>query len=278
MCIAIVKPEGSKVPSYDRISASWDSNRDGGGYAIKRAGSDTIEYHKGNFDKEEYYNKLVQSIKPEDTALIHMRITTHGGTSKECCHPFPISHSYDEMRSTSGKCKKIMMHNGILGGAFGKVHKQGVSDTMELVKYLAKANLREYGSAFKVLMEPILGRNNKVAVLTEDGVTMAGVGWIEEDDGCFYSNDTYEEFWYKSWAYPQIITPKKAQKKAKHFNTKQKQRGYTKAYNYKKVQTASMTQLDQDDILNNVCPSCLTFMPDGVYGDYVCKYCNVEYV
>jgi hypothetical protein len=279
MCIAIVKPAGANVPSYDRILNSWESNQDGGGFAVQRKGKTLIKYEKGYFDMDKYYNKLVDTIKPEDTALIHMRITTHGGTSKECCHPFPISQDYDNMRETHGKCKKIMMHNGILGGAFGQVDKPGVSDTMELVKYLAKANFDTYGEGFQRLMEPILGSGNKVAVLTEDGYTLAGKGWIKEDDGCYYSNGTYEDYYSKYCGYNNNFSfkPSKAKKKSNHFKKKTLNRGYNKVYNYKKVDVTSLPSHDQDDILSSVCPSCLQFMPDAVYGDTVCKYCNIEY-
>lgn len=281
MCIAIVKPSGAKVPSYDRIKNSWEANQDGGGYAIKKEGASTIKYAKGYFDMDKYYDDLVQNIKPEDTALIHMRITTHGGTSKECCHPFPISHSIEQMHKTHGRCKKIMMHNGVLGGEFAKGASDGVSDTMKLVQYLAKANLRNYGDGFKRLMEPVLGSGNKVAVLTEKGYTLAGKGWIKENDGCFYSNDTYED-WYSSWyGTGQGITfhqPLQAKKKSTRYSKKKLDRKYNKAYTYKKVNTVGLSRADQEDLLKAVCPSCLQFMPDAVYGDNICSYCNIEYV
>lgn len=124
-----------------------------------------------------------------------MRITTHGGTSAECCHPFPLTSHVTKMRKTKGITNKVLIHNGILGGRFGDEAKQGVSDTMVLTKYIAMSNVKQ-GKALKLMLKHILGSNNKVAILSDKGILRAGDGWKEEDDGNWYSNSTYS---YGGW-------------------------------------------------------------------------------
>ena len=79
MCIAIVKPKGCKLPKREWLENSFESNPDGGGFAVLKPNQNEIGYMKGYFNFEEYYKVLKDSIKTEDVALIPLRITTNGG-------------------------------------------------------------------------------------------------------------------------------------------------------------------------------------------------------
>lgn len=275
MCIAIVKPKGCELPKKEWLENSFESNPDGGGFAVLQPNQSEIGYMKGYFDFEEYYKVLKDSIRKEDVALIHMRITTHGGTSAECCHPFPITQDTNVMRKINGRAKKVLMHNGVLGGEFASKSTEGVSDTMVMTKYIARAGFTQYGSAFKVLMKPLLS-GNKVAVLDESGYTLAGSGWKKEADGNFYSNDTYSYSWGNMWSTPwKGWQPKKEKKKSKfsfHQNATKMEGGWER----RDVNTLS--QSEQNELAFGSCPSCLNYMPSVTYdNDYICRNCNIEW-
>ena len=276
MCIAIIKPKGSELPSEEWLENSFWSNADGGGFAVLKPKSKVIAYEKGYFNLDEYLNVLHSKIRTEDTALIHMRITTHGGTSAECCHPFPITHKYNEMKQVKGITDSVLVHNGVLGGRFGAKAKQGVSDTMVLTQYIAKADLSQYDDSFSVLMQPVLSGNNKVAVLTKDGVVKAGKGWIQENDGNLYSNDTYRwgDFMYGGYGWKPLEPKKKKKKKYSKFSFNQ---NIPTNKGYRRRSITDLNIQEQMDLEDGICPECLSFIPDAVFGDYTCNHCKVEF-
>tara|TARA_R100001126_G_scaffold35060_1_gene19588 strand:+ start:3363 stop:4220 length:858 start_codon:yes stop_codon:yes gene_type:complete len=262
MCIAIIKPKGKDIPSKEYIENSFDNNPDGGGYAVKRNGY--IKYAKGYFDVDEYYKVLQENIRKEDEALIHMRITTHGGTSKECCHPFPITNSYKKMRKTEGKTDRILIHNGVLGGKFGDEAKEGVSDTMVLTKYIDEARFSNYGKGFKSIMNTVVSGSNKVAILTNKGITMIGSGWTNASDGNWYSNSTYSygcnmgyyNRGFNNWGFnDSYLYGGKNKKKKKNKSNDTYLRNHYTTTNVQELSTQA-----QIDLADDTCPYCLAFL------------------
>ena len=283
MCIAIVKPKGCKLPKREWLENSFESNPDGGGFAVLKPNHNEVGYMKGYFNFEEYYKVLKDSIKTEDVALIHMRITTHGGTSAECCHPFPITQNTNVMRKVNGRAKKVLIHNGVLGGSFASKSTEGVSDTMVMTKYIARAGFKQYGSAFKVLMKPLL-TGNKVAVLDENGFTLAGSGWKEETDGNYYSNDTYNYSWgsygimggWRGWT--NYDKPTKKKKKYSKFSFNQNQKVTKMEGGWERRDVNNLSKSDQNEVAFGTCPACLNYMPSVTYeNDYFCRNCNIEW-
>lgn len=273
MCIAIIKPKGQAIPSKKYIQNSFEHNPDGGGYAVKRNGY--IKYAKGYFDVDEYYKELEQNIRTEDEALIHMRITTHGGTSKECCHPFPITSSYKQMRKTEGKTDKILIHNGVLGGRFGEEARDGVSDTMVLTRYIDEAQFRSFGKGFKSIMNTVVSGTNKVAILTSRGITMIGKGWTEADDGNWYSNSTYSYGcgtmgyygkYYDNFSFNNFYTKRKKKKK--------QDRDTFLKYGYNTVNVQNLSTQAQLDLNESICPYCLAFLGETKKGSNYIISCH----
>lgn len=95
MCIIAAKPAGVKMPSRDTIRTMWAGNPDGAGVMYAQDGKVRID--KGFMklsDLEAHLDKLERSLDLTATGVVlHFRITTHGGTCPENCHPFPLTDS-----------------------------------------------------------------------------------------------------------------------------------------------------------------------------------------
>ena len=93
MCIIAIKPAGIKMPAETTIENMWYNNSDGAG--IMYAANGTVHIQKGFMTLKEFKATLKQLEKTIDTTntpiILHFRITTHGQTSPENCHPFPVT-------------------------------------------------------------------------------------------------------------------------------------------------------------------------------------------
>lgn len=95
------------------LTTGAESNPDGFGFAV-HAGTHIIHHSGLEFEPVLDYFLKVRS-KHSGPALFHSRITTHGGTSIDNCHPFQVG------RDT----QTVMAHNGMLPIAA----RDGKSDT-----------------------------------------------------------------------------------------------------------------------------------------------------
>lgn len=112
MCLLTFMHEGVTADT-DLLACGAENNPDGFGFAI-HAGSRIIHSSGLNFEKvldDFLYYRAIHS----GPALFHSRITTHGGTTRDNCHPFVVG------RDTS----TVLAHNGMLPIA----EQQGKSDT-----------------------------------------------------------------------------------------------------------------------------------------------------
>ena len=200
MCIAIYKPMGKVFPSKSTLEVCFDNNPDGAGYMV--AVGDTVVIHKGFMDFRSFWKSLQTSREfyGDDKAYVmHFRISTQGGIRKDGCHPFPLSGSMDDLRQLDTKCDIGIAHNGIINmcSGYGKVD---YSDTMEFItEYLSLIidSPYYYRDENKLkLIERMCG--SRLAILAKDGHCMLiGNGW-SEDDGVWYSNDSYRQRKYKT--------------------------------------------------------------------------------
>ena len=150
-----------------------------------------------------------------------------------------------------------------------------------MTKYIARAGFKQYGSAFKVLMKPLLN-GNKVAVLDENGFTLAGSGWKEETDGNYYSNDTYNYSWGSygtfGWWNSQATITKPKKKKYSKFSFNQNQKVTKMEGGWERRDVANLSRSDQNEVAFGTCPACLNYMPSVTYdNDYICRNCNIEW-
>lgn len=197
MCIIAAKPAGVDMPSINTLENMWFNNDDGGGFMYALSGCVYIE--KGFMKYEDVQQRLDElAVKHDLKALpmvMHFRITTHGGTKPENCHPFPITDSIGILKKLKLKTKLGVAHNGIIPIE----PRKGISDTMEYIASqlapLSKASPRFYKNKyFMQMIDSATG--GKLAFLAGDGKIYT-VGRFVEDNGIMYSNDSYK--YCKSW-------------------------------------------------------------------------------
>lgn len=133
MCVIIFKPAGETV-SKKNIKQAWEGNSDGFG----------LMYYNKEEKKVECFKKLKPSLdeiyewfdKLKDVnAAFHMRITTHGATIEQLCHPFRVTH-----RKDTGK-DLFFMHNGTINKA-PKAPNKFYSDTTMFNKKVLQPMLK----------------------------------------------------------------------------------------------------------------------------------------
>lgn len=101
MCLLTFMHAGC-MADIDHLKNGADNNPDGFGFAI-HAGTHIVHASGLNFDQV-LDRFLTERRNHSGPALFHSRITTHGGTSLDNCHPFQVG------RDTN----TIVAHNGML--------------------------------------------------------------------------------------------------------------------------------------------------------------------
>lgn len=191
MCIIAAKAAGVPMPNRDTIRMMWDGNRDGAGIMYVEKGRVQIE--KGFMKYKSFAKKLDELERRLDLTatpvVMHFRITTHGGTKPENCHPFPITDSIGALQKLRANVDMGVAHNGIID----ITPRKGISDTME---YIASqlAPLKRALPKFYTNKDALLLIKNaigsKMAFLTKEG-KLVTIGDFIEDGGILYSNTSY---------------------------------------------------------------------------------------
>ena len=193
MCIIAAKPAGVAMPSRDTIRTMWDGNRDGAGLMYLEGGKVTIE--KGFMTYKSFAKKLDQLEKRLDLTktpvVMHFRITTHGGTKPENCHPFPITDSIGALKKLTSRTDIGVAHNGIIH----IIPRSGISDTMEYIASQLAPLKRALPRFYENKNAMLLVKNaidSKMAFLTKEGKIYT-VGDFVTDKGVLYSNRSYQK-------------------------------------------------------------------------------------
>lgn len=199
MCIAIYSPKGNDVPCEEYLRNSFLYNPDGAGFAYN-TNKNNVKIEKGFMTFNDFYKAFKKADSKYNFknrgVLIHFRITTHGGTNEECCHPFPLVSDVRIMKKTRVSCDYAVIHNGIIHltdqDTFGR---EKVSDTMAFIeKYLSKIATNKKWFKNKTNFELIYDLiDSKMAVLNGYGEIMSTAGFVKDADGNYYSNTSYKE-------------------------------------------------------------------------------------
>lgn len=190
MCLLCVM-EPNKTPTKQQLMTAAENNPDGFGYAFHCG--DRIITGRG-MDAEEVVDRFLRIREglPNTWAMFHARYTTHGATNKANCHPFRMN----------GDPSTVIGHNGIIPIDVPKGDDR--SDTRyfadEWLPELIELLDDEKGFAE---LEQLVGAS-KVAVFTHDDRLDHQVYILNEHnghwkDGIWWSNDTYQYSWYKSY-------------------------------------------------------------------------------
>ena len=193
MCIIAAKPAGVNMPDDRILENMWNRNDDGAGFMYAVNGKVYIE--KGFMKYKDLKTRLDQLGRKYNLRklpmVMHFRITTHGGTKPENCHPFPISDSVGMLKKLKLTTNIGVAHNGIIPIS----PRKDISDTMEYIAShlapLSKAVPMFYKD--KNLMQMIANAiDSKMAFLTGDGKIYT-IGDFIEDKGIKYSNRSFEK-------------------------------------------------------------------------------------
>jgi hypothetical protein len=269
MCIIIIKPIGCEVPTNAHIENSWDSNPDGAGLMIWRHGSKHVEIHKG-FMKLKHFKKAIKNanIQPNDIAVYHLRIATHGKISQICTHPFPLSNKIEDMHALHGACKLGIAHNGIISGL---KTTDDCSDSMAfIIETLSKLSPEMIMDNAGILgiMDHI---GSRFAFLVPGRLAMTGDGWIHDDStGLYFSNSSYKSVSWSRGAYGHGLSDyweKWSRKQSCNFS-----------WDNSDDNDDLEDNLNSDDALTVECPNCASIdaeiVEDMGYGYVYCNDCN----
>lgn len=201
MCIIAAKPAGIAMPDRETLETMWYANPDGAGLmyprTARRKGWDrtAVQIEKGFMKLSDLTARLDELARELDlTALpvvLHFRITTHGGTCPENCHPFPVSDSPGILKKRKTTTRLGVAHNGIITSVRPR---KGFSDTMEYIAsqlaplHAALPRFWENKHALRLVENAI---ESKMAFLTPEGKIIT-VGHFEQSGGIQYSNSSYQ--------------------------------------------------------------------------------------
>lgn len=192
MCIIAAKPAGIPMPSAQTIENMWYGNRDGAGFMYAENGM--VHIQKGFMKLAEFQNALIELAKTHDLTklplVMHFRITTHGGTKPENCHPFPVTDSLGVLTKRVSKAKLGVAHNGIID----ITPRKGISDTMEyIISQLAPLHraIPKFYKYDDLMLMISNATQSRLAFLTDEG-SLHTIGNFIEDNGVLYSNTSYK--------------------------------------------------------------------------------------
>jgi hypothetical protein len=166
------------------------NNGDGAGLAW--ADKEGLHIEKGYFHWKDLWRDM--KALEEYPVLAHFRIATQGKVEKANCHPFYLKNGL------------AMAHNGMINiRPLAPNMTDSESFGRKFIEPFSISVLRE--GPVKELLEAVLGRSNKIAMLGEDGEFLflnleSGI----EFKGLWFSNDTFEydqtKLVWDRWGYP----------------------------------------------------------------------------
>ncbi|MBE7031952.1 MAG: hypothetical protein E7401_03200 [Ruminococcaceae bacterium] len=199
MCIIVAKAKGIKMPNGKTLLQCFENNPDGAGIMWSENGA--VHIRKGfmtNKEFDSFINKLGSRLDLADTALVmHFRITTHGNTNPQTCHPFPITRKISHLKRTSFTTDIGVSHNGII--PIKCIPKLSDTQTYIAKKLALIKNIqRDFYTNVYVMQKIENEIQSKMCFLTSDGQIYT-IGKFIEENGVMYSNSSYEEYSYLPW-------------------------------------------------------------------------------
>lgn len=184
MCLLTFYPAGS-LPVTDALLNGAYLNNDGHGFAIVTDDQLLVRRGMDAIDMIETFDALRRE-HPHGPALFHSRFTTHGATTVDNCHPFPVG----------GDPRTVLAHNGVLPAEV----QPGKDDPRSDTRITAEEFIPAFGSLRSQRTRQRLQRwmspANKVVILTVDRRFTQQAYILNEQSGMWdgdvwYSNDAY---------------------------------------------------------------------------------------
>lgn len=203
MCILIYYPS-TKMPDPAHLREACINNPDGFGWAVI-AGSQILTGHSMLADEAIDEFLAVRDLHRDGDALFHARITTHGSTSIDNCHPFWVS----------GRSDMVLAHNGMMPCQPRPGDRR--SDTRIFAEEVLMRDFRRLDREKTIKRLSSWVGYSKVLILSTNPALKqsaylinASMGkWVS---GVWFSNDTYKpDPWgsYAHWygALPKVLGP-----------------------------------------------------------------------
>jgi len=111
MCVIAYKTQGAHLSDY-MMSRMFDTNPNGAGFMYAKNGR--VYFEKGFFTIESLLQRYHACVTDDMPAIVHCRITTHGATCPQLCHPFPIVPKHAKEFKQRGEASLCMAHNGVI--------------------------------------------------------------------------------------------------------------------------------------------------------------------
>jgi predicted glutamine amidotransferase len=185
MCLAIYKPADT-APDWNAYENGHYTNDDSWGFAVVVNGDIITRCGLGKFEE------FREAFEPyaDRQAIIHFRWATHGSTTEANCHPFMVAADL------------AMIHNGVIRIKCN-LHNDR-SDTWHFNELVLKPMHQRDPEFFMrsdvIFSQELAHASSKFCFLRADGTYEI---WNAADgvwgkDGHWYSNDSYEEWYYRS--------------------------------------------------------------------------------
>lgn len=192
MCVIVYKPKNIDLPSKDILYNCFINNKDGVGYTFTNKKNVIIK--KGYQDFEEFYTELLKDYKryslKTHNLILHFRIGTSGGLSKEKTQPFKITNSIEELNKLYVKNKKTsLVHNGVFHNF---TYDKNNSDTQNYIKDFLEPLFNSRIKNKVDLIKDTLSYSKLALLNYKDKVSLYGE--FIEDKGVYYSNNSYNNY------------------------------------------------------------------------------------
>jgi len=204
MCVILIAGKGTDKYSdffTNAIRIAGTRNRDGFGFAYKKASTKTVYMAKGFMVMDRMIDEIkCQNLKEEDELIVHVRMKSAGAITPENTHPFELN--YANLNSpvsyaTHGKTTlyPVMFHNGTFADFKDFVLATQMSDTYHFANNFMKSRqiwnfLKEDSKKFIKTFRDVIGFNKLVFLSRE--CPMITIGEFITDNGYIFSNTGYK--------------------------------------------------------------------------------------
>jgi glutamine amidotransferase len=219
MCL-LIATTGRARPSKKALRRAAIQNPDGFGFAVIGDGK-IYSYRSMDINDTIKSYCMVRDEFPEGDSIFHLRITTHGDTNIDNCHPFRVN---DDV---------VMGHNGMLPIK----EEDGKSDTRIFAEdWLPEFDLGELLDTDEGMSElSQFAGGSKLAFLNTSSLLKQSLYIVNESlghwaDGVWYSNNSYK----KSYGYT--------------YNNFSKYTSYASYSKYSSYSTPKEIDLEHDDV------------------------------
>lgn len=196
MCIICYKPKNVELPDEQELKRMFNKNPHGAGFCYPEDGK--VVFAKGFMTFGEFMGALetVTYMREKELPIImHFRISTQAGVTKETCHPFPLSANLLDLELLNGKADYCVFHNGTIkltsnGNKRFSDTQLFVADYMTLMKKMKKGWFND-PIVNKLITRLIDG--SRMAIMNGKGEVVM-LGNFTENNGRYYSNEGFMDY------------------------------------------------------------------------------------